>query len=83
MHLGVRPVTSWSFPNIVYRLMCHAKKPSSLTRRALEPSPHSERFTIACNLAGSQLGEVPGVMHLGVRPVFSLYGPMLRCRTNQ
>ena len=30
--------------HIVCRLMCHAKKPLSLTRRALEPSTYSKRF---------------------------------------
>ena len=53
----------------------------------MEPSPYSERFTIACNHSreptggGGGGGEVPGVVHLRVGPVFFLYGPMLRCRT--
>ena len=66
--------------------MCRAKKPSSLTRTALEPSPSSERFTIAYNHSREPAGGGSGFHAFrglaGNQLGFPLYSPTLRCRTN-
>ena len=51
--------------HIVYRLMCRAKQPLFSTMYTMEPSPYSERFTIACNHGGEPAGEASNAVYSG------------------